>query len=217
MKQKIIILRLRISGASGILTPIIAFLFISLAIYSAPEFSWTENALSDLGVIAGATAPLFNYGLIVSGLLGFIFSISLVRMMRFFNILSAHGKPHMIIYRGVGGSLLFSLACLALMAIGVFPESVSYAHFLASVAFFVLMLGALLLFGIGFLKLRQKPLAAFTLLLGAVGTVPWLLHFVIRYIPGVAIPELISAVAGGAWTAFFSYKMLKMASTKKGI
>jgi hypothetical membrane protein len=212
LEQKRIILWFRISGVCGILTPIIAFVCISLAIYLAPEFSWTENALSDLGVMSGATAPLFNYGLIVSGILGFIFSTSLFRMMRFFEVLSADGKPHLLIYRGLGGALLFSLACLALIAIGVFPESVRYAHFLASVAFFVLMLGALLRFGIGFLQVKQKPLAAFTLLLGVIGAVPWLLLFVVPYVSGVAIPELIAAVAGSVWAAVFGSKMLKTAS-----
>jgi len=41
---------LKISGVSGIVTPIVAFTFISLAIVYSPQFSWTENALSDLGV-----------------------------------------------------------------------------------------------------------------------------------------------------------------------
>lgn len=130
-------------------------------------------------------------------------------------MLSADGKPHHLGYKGLGGALLFSLACLALIAIGVFPESVRYAHFLASVAFFVLLLGALLRFGIGFWQVKQKPLAAFTLLLGVLGAVPWTLQFVVRYVSGVAIPELISAIAGGVWAAVFGYKMLKMASQKK--
>lgn len=215
--QKSIIKGFRISGACGILTPIIAFMFIGLAIDSAPEFSWTENALSDLGVIPGATAYLFNYGLIISGILGFVFATSLFRMMRFFDMLSADGRSHILGHKGLGGAMFFSLACLALVAIGVFPENVRYAHFLASVAFFVLLLVALMLFGIGFWQLKQKPLAAFTLLLGVVGAVPWLLLFVLRYVSGVAIPELISAVAGGFWAAVFGYKMLKMALQKKRI
>jgi hypothetical membrane protein len=209
------IMRLRISGICGVLTPVVAFICISLAIGSAPEFSWTENALSDLGVMPGATAALFNYGLIVSGILGFVFAASLFRVMRFFEILSADGKPHLLFYRGLGGALFFSLACLALVAIGVFPENVRYAHFLASVAFFVLLIIALGRLSIGFWQARQKPWAVFTLLLGVVAAVPWLLLFVVRYVSGVAIPEFISAVAGGVWTAVFGYKMLKMASQKK--
>jgi hypothetical membrane protein len=208
-------MRLRISGICGVLTPVVAFTCIFLAIGSAPEFSWTENALSDLGVMPGATVALFNYGLIVSGILGFVFAASLFRVMRFFEVFSADGKPHLLVYRGLGGALFFSLACLALVAIGVFPENVRYAHSLASVAFFVSLIIALGRLSIGFWQVRQKPWAVFTLLLGVVAAVPWLLLFVVRYVSGVAIPEFVSAVAGGVWTAVFGYKMLKMASQKK--
>ena len=101
------IVRFRLSGVCGILTPIIAFVCIFLAINSAPEFSWTENALSDLGVMPGATSAFFNFGLIVSGILGFVFAASLFRVMRFFEVFSADGKPHLLIYRGLGGALFF--------------------------------------------------------------------------------------------------------------
>ena len=174
-----------------------------------------DNALSDLGVMPGVTSALFNYGLIVSGIFGFIFATSLFRFMRFFEIFSADGKPHFLFYRGLGGALFFSLACLALIAIGVFPENVKYLHTLASVAFFVLLIIALGRLGIGFWQVRQKPWAVFTLLLGVVAAVPWLLLFLVRYVSGVAIPEFISAVAGGLWAGVFGFKMLKMASRAK--
>jgi hypothetical membrane protein len=206
---------LRISGVCGILTPIVAFTCIFLAIYFAPGFSWMENALSDLGVMPGVTSALFNYGLVVGGSLGFIFATSLFGVMRFFDVLSADGKPHTLFYRGESGALFFSLACLALVAIGVFPENIRYVHGLVSVAFFVALFLALIRWGIAFLQVRQKPWAVFTLLLGLVAVVPWLLLFTFRYVSGVAVPELISAVAGGLWTAVLSYTMLRMSSRLK--
>jgi len=206
---------LRISGACGILTPIVAIICIFLAIYFAPGFSWMENALSDLGVMPGVTAALFNYGLVVGGILGFVFATSLFGVMRFFDVFSADGKPHMLFYRGESGALFFSLACLALVAIGVFPENIRYMHGLVSVAFFVALFLALIRLGIAFFQVRQKSWAVFTLLLGLVAVVPWLLLFVIRYVSGVAIPELISAVAGGLWTTVLGYTMLRMASRPK--
>jgi hypothetical membrane protein len=209
------VLRFRISGVCGVLTPIVAFTCIFLAVASAPEFSWVDNALSDLGVMSGVTAAVFNYGLITSGILGFIFATNLFRVMRVFEILSADGKPHLLFYRGLVGALFFSLACLALVAIGVFPENVRYLHYFASVAFFVLLIGALGSLGIGFWQVRQKSWAVFTLLLGVVAAAPWLLLFVVRYVSGVAIPELIAAVAGGLWAGVFGFKMLKMASQIK--
>ena len=213
MERKSIV-RYRISGVCGILTPVVAFVFISLSITSASEFSWIENALSDLGVMLGVTSALFNFGLIVSGILGFIFATNLVRLLRF-DIFSHDARMLYPDNRGLGGALIFSLACLALVAIGVFPENVRYLHFFASVAFFVLLIGALLRMGIGFWRARQKRIAMFTLLLGMVIAAPWLLLFLVRYVSGVAIPELIAAVAGGLWVGVFGFKMLKMASRAK--
>ena len=206
---------LKISGICGILTPTVAFSCIFAAIYSAPQFSWVQNALSDLGVMPGVTAALFNYGLILSGVLGFIFSISLHKMMRFFEVVSADGKPRFLFYRGSVGALFFSLACLALVAIGVFPENVRYLHFFASVAFFVLLIAALGSLGIGFWQVKQKRWAAFTLILGVAAAAPWLLLPVVRYVSGVAIPEFIAAVAGGVWAAVFGFKMLRLFSHTK--
>jgi hypothetical membrane protein len=68
---------------------------------------------------------------------------------------------------------------------------------------------------IGFWQARQKSWAVFTLLLGVVAAVPWLLLFVVRYVSGVAVPEFISAVAGGVWAAVFGFKMLKMSAQPK--
>jgi hypothetical membrane protein len=205
----------KISGACGILTPIIAFTCIFLAIGSASEFSWVGNALSDLGVMSGVTSVVFNWGLIVSGALGFVFAMSLFRVMRLFEIFSSDGKPHLLFYRGLSGALFFSLTCLALIAIGVFPESVKYVHTYASVAFFVLLIIALGRLGIAFWQVKQKSWSVFTLLLGVVAAFPWLLLILVRYVSGVAIPEFISAVAGGLWAAVFGFKMLKLASHAK--
>lgn len=62
-------------GGCGIVTPVLAFTCILAAIYSYPGFSWTNNALSDLGIIPGVTGPLFNFGLYSSGLLTFNFAV----------------------------------------------------------------------------------------------------------------------------------------------
>ena len=190
-------------------------MFIFLSIDSAPEFSWLENALSDLGVVPGVTSVLFNYGLIISGIFGFIFATSLFRVMRYFEIFSADGRSRFLYNRGLGGALFFALACLALIAIGVFPENVKFVHYFASVAFFVLLIGSLGRTGVAFWLMRQKRLAVFTLLLAVVAAAPWLLLFLVRYVSGLATPELVSAIAGGVWTAVFGYKMLKMASQSK--
>ncbi len=50
----------RIGASMGIVAPMIAFVCIGGAITSYPQFSWTNNALSDLGVISGITENLFS-------------------------------------------------------------------------------------------------------------------------------------------------------------
>src|SRR3972149_1819637 len=67
----------QITGSAGILAPLFGFIFVGLAIASYPQFSWVDNALSDLGVVPGATSALFNFGLYLSGLFFFIFSAGL--------------------------------------------------------------------------------------------------------------------------------------------
>ena len=114
---------LKISGICGILTPLVAFGCILLSIAYAPSFSWTDNALSDLGVMPNPTAILFNVGLITGGILAIAFAVGL---FSFFKGTSA----------GRAGALLFLIDCLALTAIGVFSENSKPMHLYASVAFF---------------------------------------------------------------------------------
>ena len=133
---------LKISAACGVLAPLVAFTCISLAINSAAEFSWAENALSDLGVMHGVTAPVFNYGLIVSGLLGFVFALGVFAYL---------GES--VVSRT--GAFMLVLAMAALTAIGVFPENVRPVHFLVSVAFFVFLPISMLIFtGAFWLRVR---------------------------------------------------------------
>jgi hypothetical membrane protein len=64
----------RIFGLIGILIPIILIIFIFSAITMAPWFSWTDNAISDLGESGVPSATFFNYGIIITGFLLLIFT-----------------------------------------------------------------------------------------------------------------------------------------------
>jgi hypothetical membrane protein len=193
---------LKISGIYGILAPVFAFTFIFLAIASYSPFSWTNNALSDLGVAPGVTAQLFNSGLIVSGIWCFMFAIGL------FIILGEN-------VLGRVGVFVFVLACLALVAIGIFPESVRPVHYIVSVMSFVLLPISLLIISGAFWFTGQVRMAAFTLLVAVAAVVPWVLLFSVRYVAGVAVPEFVSALAGAVWIIVLSYKMIKEASRAK--
>jgi len=172
---------------------------IFLAIASYPQFSWVDNALSDLGVVPGATSTLFNFGLYIGGLFSLIFAAGLFTFIGD----RALGKI---------GSAVFFLASFSLEGIGLFPENARPFHFISSVAFFTLMPIALFTIAGYYAVSRKKQMAVFTLLIAVAAALPWILLSLIRYVPGVAIPELASAIAGAVWAIAVGYKMFKEAS-----
>ena len=190
---------LKTSGICGILTPIIAFTCILLAISYSPSFSWTQNALSDLGIQSGITAPLFNYGLISGGITALIFASGLFSFL---------GDKLL----GKIGATVFTLTTVALIAIGVFPENVKPMHFYVSVAFFMLFPIAMLLIGAVFMLANRKQLGWFTFVAAVIAAVPWVLQFTVPYVEGVAIPETISAVSASMWAIVLGYKMIVQSS-----
>jgi hypothetical membrane protein len=190
----------KVSGVCGIFAPMIAFAFILLAIAFYSQFSWTDNALSDLGIVSGATAVFFNSGLMISGVLIILFGL---------------GLPILFDNRLLGkiSASVFIIDALALIAIGVFPESVKPMHYYASVAFFVLLPISMLLITATFLLAARRRMALFTLLAAMVAVAVWVVQSSVRFVPGVAIPETISALSGSVWSVVLGFKMLKRAST----
>ncbi len=187
----------RIGASSGILAPIVAFVCVLTAIASYPQFSWTSNALSDLGVVPGITASLFNFGLLASGILAFNFAI--------FGLYPYFEKS----WAGKIGSVVFAAATLALIAISVFNEHFSPTHYIVSVAFFTLAPIALFILTVGFWLCRMRGFAGFTVAVGVAAALPWLLIFSFNYVPNVAIPEFLSGLAVSAWAIVLGIKMLK--------
>ncbi len=187
---------LKIAGTCGILTPALAFTCIFSAIATYPQFSWVNNALSDLGVVPGATASLFNIGLVASGAFALVFSAGLFKYL-------SEDKA------GRVGASLFAGASLALAAIGVFNESFTPTHFVVSVLFFVLMPVSLLVMTWAFALMEQTQMALFTFIVAAATAAPWILQLLFQYVPGVAIPEFVSALAGTTWELALSYKIIR--------
>ena len=187
----------RVGAICGVAAPVLAFSCIFLAISSYSSFSWTNNALSDLGVVPGMTGVVFNFGLYASGFFVFIFAV-----FALFNYLGQRwiGKIGGGAFAGVG---------LALMGIGFFPESVVPAHYLFSVAFFLLIPISLSIITVAFVVMHRSKMAAFTLLIAVGAALPWVLLFALHYVSGVAIPEFVSALAGSVWSVMLSYKMFR--------
>jgi hypothetical membrane protein len=187
----------RIGAVAGFLAPIVAFTCIFSAIASYAEFSWINNALSDLGVVLGITSLIFNSGLFAAGVLGIIFAIAGLRTL--------FSKS----WVGKLGSAVFGAAIIALICIAIFNENYSPTHYLVSVAFFTLGPIALFILTCAFYLNGQRGLAAFSVAIGVVAALPWILKFTLYYVPDVAIPEAVSALAVSVWAIVLATKMLR--------
>lgn len=191
--------RAKIPWICGILATIVPFTCILLAIFSYHAFSWTENALSDLGVISGVTSVLFNSGLIAGGLLAFAFAAGLYITL----------KRKVV---GRAGASVFAVATLAMIAIGVFPENLKPMHYYASVTFFALFPLSMLVISVAFAAIGKLKIGLFTFLMAIFAAIVWAAQFSLRPFSGVAIPETLSALSVSAWSIVLSFTMLKDAS-----
>lgn len=181
---------LRVAGLCGVVEPFVVSMFVLLAVFYSPWFSWTDNALSDLGV-HGDAAVLFNTGLIVGGVLTTVFAIGLGKVLN-----SSLGRI---------GTLIVILDAAALSAIGVFPETAGELHLYVSVAFFTLLPSYLLIFGVAFtLKSSEVNLGLSTVLLGVFSASVWIFEW-----EGVAIPEALAYLAASAWSITMGFRLLK--------
>jgi len=183
----------------GFLVPLVAYVGIFSAINNAPWFSWTQNALSDLGnsQVHPESAPYFNMGLMTTGILVTIFAIGIYSHMR--NIVEKIGV------------ILFILSGISLFGIGFFPEHVKPWHYIFSVAFFVLFGFALLVIGMGFLiAKRDMFLGVFGLIVGIADATIWIaIPWRSLGVTGVAIPEFLSSLFGVIWIVIYSIKLAK--------
>lgn len=178
----------RVSGWFGIISPILGFAMIFLAIGTAPWFSWTENALSDLGV-RGLTAVIFNSGLILTAASMMAFSLGIYELTRGSLI-------------GRGGFAALFAASVFLAGIGFFPETMEPHHLYFSVAFFVALPVSLFLMGGFMLGRGMRAFGMLTIASAIVAALVWTPNW-----DGVAIPEAASALSAGIWSAVLGLHM----------
>jgi len=171
--------RLRLAGLCGIAAPILALLFIFAAIFFSPWFHWSANALSDLGV--GEAALIFNFGLVIGGILAAVFAVGL--FLTYQDILRRLGV------------LVFFLGTLSLIGIGIFSEAAGRIHFYFSVAFFVLVPLSLWIMGAGIFRSGSKGFGVLTMIIAVMGTLPWVGQWT-----AVAVPELLSSLSFAVWS-----------------
>jgi len=190
----------RIGAVCGFLMPVVVFGCIGAAIALCSEFSWFNDSLSDLGIAAGVSAIIFNFGLVVAGLLCFFFSAA--GLFNYF-------KNSVV---GRAGSVIFAAVAVWLAGIGIFNENLWTLHLIVTVLFFVTLALALFTLTVALYRRQEVQLARFTLISAFVAAAPWVLYVTMRYAPDMAIPEIISAFVCSFWIVVLSYKMFKTAT-----
>jgi hypothetical membrane protein len=167
----------------GLAAPLIAILFITVSIALSPWFNWGTDALSDLGHSGNsAVAPLFNFGLLLSGFLIIVFAVKSFRTCAKYT------------------SYFLTLVGLALQLVATFDEVYKPIHFQVSVLFFV----SLGFVSISYFIEKRSILAVAALIIGAVS---WIMYGLEIYSSGIAVPETVSSMATVTWVMLAAFKI----------
>jgi len=185
----------KIAGVCGIASPLVGLAVVLVTISRSPWFIWTGNHISVLGVRGSATM-LFNWGLILTGLLSLIFAIGL-------------GKSLLSSQLGKSGMASLILGSIALSAVGIFPRNIDFPHDLASITFFMFISLALLLIGVTSIRTSQ-------MIWGLLSLTPGIFIIVLMLVPwpwsGGAIPQLLYCLPWALWTIVFGAVLLVKSS-----
>ena len=178
---------MKLAGLCGILAALFVFGGIGGAMAHAPWFDWTQHALSDLGVLSGLST-FFNSGMVLAGVCFFVFSLGLTTLLS----------------KKLGGYLL-CISSLALISIGLFPETIYAVHIVSSSLFFILLI--LSFFVVGFTLTTepfQRHLAPLAILFATFSVIS-----VLFFLPceGIAIPEALSCFPEFLWCMVVGSKM----------
>ena len=167
-----------IAGYCGLLTPLIGYVLIIISIPMHRDFRLTKSSLSDLGEVGVAYNNVFNFALIVSGILFLIFVLGMLRRTE----------------TRVGDIGIFGLAigAIFLSLTGIFPKSTS-PHMLIAVLFYSVSIGGLILYGLDKF-LEFEPVWA-VLIWSSLGFTAIAIGLVSTLSPeGIAIYEIIGTI-----------------------
>lgn len=175
----------RLSGGVAVAVTLGGILAATLVAPSG-TFSWTANALSDLGVpAAGVAAPVFNTALLLGGVVGLPYVVAL-------RATGADGDHGTGVATAVAG--LYVLALVGLALVGLYPAGTPL-HLPAAVTFFVASTATLTVDGVA---RRPHPTGRASLALACLSVLVWGSWPAVGT-SGLAIPETVGAVAFAAW------------------
>lgn len=187
-----ICLNRRTTAFAGILGAIIFSVMWLAAIYADGNWILGVETLSDLGHPSRAGHPIFNAATIIAGMLLGIFVLGMYNLHQ----ASPYARMSMII--GM-------VACLSLMAVGIFPIHVEVYHTVASYTFFGLMV---LSFSVWMIHdwnegNESRPYAYFT---------ATLLIIIVLFLAltKIGLAEAVAVVMIMGWALVQSYRLLKI-------
>ncbi|NJE02672.1 DUF998 domain-containing protein [Thermococcus sp. MV11] len=171
----------RLASYIALSLPVLFLVGLAVNVHANPWFSFTDNALSDMGSLKNPNRWLFN---------GFLMLFATVAMI-----------PSLVAFKN-GLSYLMPLAMVFLFLVGVFPEELPY-HSPSAVLFYVLALADIAIIGI---KLGQKNPINYVWSVLAVLVFFTMLYLIkARVFKGLAIPELIGAFFILAWFVYLGF------------
>lgn len=180
----------------GIAAVIVSYSLIAVSIAMSPWFSWTNNALSDLGNTArNAPGPavVFDIGLVLGGLFALVFILLHLKDAKFHWKYLVWGIP-------------LALSSISLTLIGIFNESFGSIHLLVSVAFFFMTAITLLAYSYISFPLGAPRIGAVALILGISCATVWIARFPWQ---GVAIQETVTSVASAIFVLLIARRVIK--------
>ncbi len=184
----------KLAGICGVVTPLIALVFIASCIAIHPWFTFPGNALSDLGSVDTSYNYIYNIGMVSTGLVGLVF---------------AAGVRELVGRIGLVGIAIFSLGLVSLILVGVFPGGTG-PHVTVSLAFFGLCTLGTFIVGIDqLLAPSSRPWGVFLMGVIALGLVSVILDGTIPHL-GAAIPETIGAFAFSEFSIVFGLRLLDL-------
>jgi hypothetical membrane protein len=181
---------IKLSGICGIMLPIVTISGLLLALPRAPWFSWTENAISDLGRPEFGLS-FFNYTLILIGILLLAFSFGLLYSLKGERV----------------GPTVFALSSIYFIGVGLFPLP-DPNHVDVSGLFFIAFPLGFLMLGLKMYKKRSrfiKNMGISALIIAIIGGISPI--FLLFY-EGIAIPEVVILFPGFFWCMRYGFHLI---------
>lgn len=183
-------LRTRLQVTLGVGSIAVSLGGIFLAAALAPWYSPFYYALSNLGAVGRATAPLFNGALLAGGALGAGFVVA--------------------VWGGVddglrqAGAFVLLLTMVFMALVGAFPLP-SGLHFLVAVAFFVFLTLGLFVWGAGDYAAGRPARGGALVVASVLHVAAWFWWLFLGWGgPGITIPELVGSLGLATWALWLS-------------